>query len=413
MQQLNSRKIIPRVFAILVIDGVIGSLVFPVFPEFVKGRSHPELWFGFGTLLFALMQLLFAPVLGRLSDQKGRSPVFRLAALGTTLAMLLLIPITLPLFLINRVSDGATNGLYAVVKSAIVDVSPPEDVQKNVGLSLSISYLGFLIGPGIAYFVLRLADALEWNRTRALVFTGLGFAVVNIVLSLVLPETRAGDNPHVRIKLLEMCKEASPVRLGRQLQQFKVNRPKLFGVLVLQSLVTLSIGYYSYFVIFAAQSPIRLDSKGIALIFLYFALLGVFSNTFFFAKVLTKVPPLPTIRIMLFIGIVVVAAYGIWGGRSLPALYATLTVDMLTVSLVPALIEGFVGKSADESERGELFGISQGIAALMAVVAAILATVLSAVDLRLPFAAFGLATAAAFVWSLRIKLPTAVTGVSQ
>jgi MFS transporter, DHA1 family, tetracycline resistance protein len=245
------------------------------------------------------------------------------------------------------------------------------------------------------------------------VLTGLGFAILNIVLSYLLPETRRGDNPHGKINLLEICKEASPFRLVGQLRGLRTHRPRLFSVFVLQSLVTFSIGYYSYFVIFAAESPIQLDSQGIALIFLYFALLGVISNTFFFAKVLIRVPPLPTIRVLLLIGTFVVASYGIWGGNSLLALYITLTVDMLTISLVPALLEGFIGKAADETERGELFGISQGIAALMAVISAVVATVFSVVDLRLPFVAFALATAAAFVWSLRVTLPKAVTGEAQ
>jgi MFS family permease len=134
---------------------------------------------------------------------------------------------------------------------------------------------------------------------------------------------------------------------------------------------------------------------GIALIFLYFALLGVVSNTLFFAKVLSRVAPVPAMRVLLIVGIPTLLLYGALGGRSVVALYLALTLDMLTLSLVPALVEGQIGSTADEHERGEVFGLAQAIAALMTVVAAIVATGLSTIDLRLPFVVFALATALA------------------
>ena len=149
------RKVaLPVLFAILVFDAVIASLLYPVFSRYTDGLSLPELWFGVAMFAFSFFQFLSAPALGALSDQKGRSPVFRVAAIGTFLATLLLLPVRYFLFFGNRVIDGTTNGLYGVVKSAIADLSEPEDIQRNVGLSATISYVGLLLGPAVASVVL-------------------------------------------------------------------------------------------------------------------------------------------------------------------------------------------------------------------------------------------------------------------
>ena len=75
------RKIaLPVLFAILVVDAVIASLLYPVFSRYTDGLSLPELWFGVAMFAFSFFQFLSAPALGALSDQRGRSPVFRVAA---------------------------------------------------------------------------------------------------------------------------------------------------------------------------------------------------------------------------------------------------------------------------------------------------------------------------------------------
>jgi MFS transporter, DHA1 family, tetracycline resistance protein len=409
---VNRRRVTWLIFAILIIDGIIGSLVYPVLPDFVRGTSRPELYFGLATVVFATMQMLFAPILGRLSDIHGRSPIFRLAAIGTAVSMLLLLPVSVPLLLLNRFSDGATNGLYAVVKSAVVDVSPPEDVQRNVGLSVSLSYIGFILGPGLAAGVLLIAEWSDWNSTRSLVVAGIGFALINVALSFRLPETRrsaqhdeAGASTNAQFSVLSVVREASPLKIARQVAVLRRNRPQLALLLALNALVTFSIGYYSYFVIFVAESPIRVDGQGIAVMFLYFAVLGLIANTLFFSRVLSRIPPLPTMQVLLALGALCVLGYGLFSGTSIVALYVLLTIDMLTLSLVPALMEGFIGKTAEEAERGEIFGLSQGVASLMGVLAAVLATGLSALDLRFPFVAFSLAAAAALVLSFKVKRP--------
>ncbi len=370
--------------------------------------------------LFALMQFLSAPILGRLSDRYGRRPVFRVASIGTLLSLGLLFPVRQSLFLMNRFADGSTNGLYPVVKSAIVDVSEPHEVQRNVGLSTSLSYIGLGIGPAFAFLVLELAKWQEWNRVRALVVAGLIFAGINVFLSFLVPETRPSAHTPEMVAtgttgsmVKEALSDANPVRLFHRMVEIRRDFPMVALVLMTQSLVALSIGYYSYFVVFVSRGPLKVDAEHIALMFVYFSVLGLIVNTVFFGKIVQHIKILPTIRLLLAIGTIVCLLYGLLTYNSNVWMYVVLTLDMATFSLVPGLVEGLIGRLAPEETRGEFFGIGQGISSLSGVAGAALAAPLAYLDLRLPFLLFAVAAGFAFILSLRLRVPEYSDGPSE
>ncbi len=384
------RKVaLPVLFAILVFDAVIASLLYPVFSRYTDGLSLPELWFGVAMFAFSFFQFLSAPALGALSDQKGRSPVFRVAAIGTFLATLLLLPVRYFLFFGNRVIDGTTNGLYGVVKSAIADLSEPEDIQRNVGLSATISYVGLLLGPAVASVVLWAARRQGWNDIRSLVVAGLIFAGINMVLSTILPETkRQGAGPaNTELSWRASLAAVAPRAMLRRAKALRTQSPQLARLLSLVGLLALSTGYYTYFIIFVADGPLQLDPRGISYLFLYFALIGILTNTVFFGKIAHRLQPIRTLQVLFVLGIFTMALYASTGDR-LWVLYVALTVDMCTLALVPGFVEGLIGVETDEANRGEVFGLSQGVNSLMGLLAIVLYTATSLIDLRLPFLFF-------------------------
>ncbi len=398
---------LPVLFAILVVDAVIASLLYPVFSRYTSGLSVPELWFGVAMFAFSFFQFLSAPALGALSDQKGRGPVFRLAAIGTFVATLLLLPVRYLLFFGNRVIDGTTNGLYGVVKSAVADLSEPKDIQRNVGLSATISYVGLLFGPAVATAVLWMARRQGWNDVRSLVVAGLLFAGINMVLSAILPETKrrtpesTSEGPSWRESVASVAPRAM---LGR-VKRLRTQSPQLVKLLGLVGLVSISTGYYTYFIIFVADGPLQLDPRGTSFLFLYFALVGIVTNTVFFGKIAHRLRPIPALQTLFILGILTMGLYALTGDR-LWVLYVALTVDMCTLALVPGFIEGLIGVETDEANRGEVFGLSQGVNSLMGLLAIALYTAASLIDLRLPFLLFALPLFAGLFLLPKLQLHT-------
>jgi MFS transporter, DHA1 family, tetracycline resistance protein len=407
------RLALPFVFSILVIDAVIGSLLYPVFGDFIKGLAYPQLLFGIAMFVFSLAQFISAPVLGAVSDARGRRPVFRLAAVGTYVSMLLLLPIRYGFFLFGRFMDGTTNGLYAVVKSAIVDLSPEEDVQRNVGLSATISYVGFILGPGVASIVLWFAKRNDWGDARSLIVAGVFFAGVNVALSFNIPETKrdfaitssrikTGKSESLKQTVIGALRSIAPSVIVHRFQSLRRNSPNLSRILAISALFAIVTGYYTYFIIYVARGPLKLEANDISILFLYFAFVGIFANTVFFGKVIKRLDTLKTLKSLLIIGFPVMLTYALVGDR-LWVLYVALTLDMLTLSLVPGLLEGLIGQQASEEARGEVFGLNQGLQSLTGLAAIGIYTATSLIDIRLPFVMFAIPLVACIMILRRVE----------
>jgi MFS transporter, DHA1 family, tetracycline resistance protein len=173
---------------------------------------------------------------------------------------------------------------------------------------------------------------------------------------------------------------------------------------MLQALFALCTGYYTYFAIFVAEGPLQLGGQQISLLFLYFAGLGLVSNTLFFGKIAERINTKRALRAMFGTGVFVMLLYAVSGPR-LWFVYFTLTIDMLTISLAPGLVEGMIGNEADEDSVGEVFGLAQGLASLLGLLSIGLYTATSIIDLRLPFVVFAIPLVMAWFLVARLNTP--------
>jgi DHA1 family tetracycline resistance protein-like MFS transporter len=178
----------------LFIDVLGMGLVIPILPRLVQnlvGGAIGEASFVFGLLvsIYAIMQFLFAPVLGALSDRFGRRPVIlmALAGLGFDYVLLSLAP-TIWWLVLGRVVAGILGATFTPVGAYIADVSPPEKRAANFGLIGVAFGLGFIAGPALGG-VLGEANL----RLPFVVCAGLTF--VNFLFGLlVMPESLRPEN---------------------------------------------------------------------------------------------------------------------------------------------------------------------------------------------------------------------------
>lgn len=147
----------PAVIFILVtvvLDVLAMGLVIPVLPKLVErmagSTQQAAIVFGvFGTA-WALMQLLFSPLLGALSDRFGRRPVLLLSSLGLGLdyVLMALAPDLVWLF-IGRVLSGITAATFSTAGAYIADITPPEERAGRFGLIGAAFGIGFVAGPAL------------------------------------------------------------------------------------------------------------------------------------------------------------------------------------------------------------------------------------------------------------------------
>lgn len=121
---------------------------FALLPYYAKTFNANQTTTGILIASYALMQLISAPILGRLSDRFGRRPVLLVSVFGTFLGFLLLgFANALWMLFASRIIDGLTGGNLSVAQAYISDVTNAKDRSKGLGMIGVAFGLGFIIGP--------------------------------------------------------------------------------------------------------------------------------------------------------------------------------------------------------------------------------------------------------------------------
>jgi len=173
------------------LDAVGIGLIFPILPALLRELTDAgdvSLFYGAMLALYSLMQFVFAPVLGALSDRFGRRPVLLVSLAGAAVdyVVMALAPNLLILF-IGRAVAGLTSANIAVATAYVADISDETARARRFGYIHAVFGIGFIIGP-------LLGGVLGewWVRApfvAAAVLNGLNFALA----LFMLPESRKGQ----------------------------------------------------------------------------------------------------------------------------------------------------------------------------------------------------------------------------
>jgi DHA1 family tetracycline resistance protein-like MFS transporter len=180
------------IFVTVFIDLIGFGIVIPVLPYYAEasrfGATPREVGLLFAS--YSVMQLIFSPVLGRLSDKYGRRPILLISLLGTCLGFLILgFATTLLMLFVGRIIDGISGGNISTAQAYIADITTKENRAKGMGLIGAAFGLGFVFGPAIGGILSR------WGTNVPFLFAG-GLAFANVILLyFTLPETVTPDHP--------------------------------------------------------------------------------------------------------------------------------------------------------------------------------------------------------------------------
>ena len=164
------------------------GLIIPVLPalvgQFTADAQHQSYWYGALVASYGLMQFIFSPVLGALSDRLGRRPVLLVSITGLGIDFLLMaFASSLPMLLAARVVGGITAATMSVSNAYIADITPPDQRGRGFGLLGAAFGMGFIVGPLLGG-VLGAID-LRWPF-----FAAAALALVNALYGVfVLPES--------------------------------------------------------------------------------------------------------------------------------------------------------------------------------------------------------------------------------
>lgn len=155
---VNTKTRASFIFVTMVIEAMGFGIIMPVLPDvirkFISDETQVATTFGYFVAVYALLQFLFAPIMGRLSDKYGRRPVLLLSLLGTGIDYIFMaLATSLPVLFIGRFISGFTGASYTVATAYIADISDDSNRSKNFGLIGAGFGVGFILGPALGGLV--------------------------------------------------------------------------------------------------------------------------------------------------------------------------------------------------------------------------------------------------------------------
>ena len=175
----------------LFIDSLGIGIIIPVAPTLIMELSGLPLAeaapiAGWLTLSYALMQFVFSPILGNLSDKYGRKPILlaSLAALAIDYVLIGLAP-TLAWLFVGRIIAGIAGATFATANAVVADIIPPEKRAKYFGFNGAAWGMGFVIGPVIGGLLGQYGPRVPFFAAAA--FTAVNFLIALAVMRETLP----------------------------------------------------------------------------------------------------------------------------------------------------------------------------------------------------------------------------------
>ena len=233
----NSKLPIFVIFTTVVLDSMGIGIIIPVMPALFAEVTGSEkisdiaIWGGFLASTFALMQFIFGPILGALSDRYGRKPILLLALFVMAAYYLLMgFAQTLWLLFLGRLIGGITAATHATANAYMADISSPEEKAARFGMLGAGFGLGFVLGPLIGGLL------GEWGP-RAPFFAAAMLAAANGVLCyFVLKESLKTKNQREF-----MWYRANPIGAILDLRKFE----GIYSLLLVFLLFTIGTSIYA------------------------------------------------------------------------------------------------------------------------------------------------------------------------
>jgi MFS transporter, DHA1 family, tetracycline resistance protein len=205
------------IFITLLIDVTGFGIIIPVLPKLISELIHGNLsdasrWGGWLMFSFSIMQFLFSPVMGNLSDRFGRRPVLLASLFGFSIDYLVLaFAPSIGWLFAGRLFAGIFGASFTTATAYIADVSTPEKRAQNFGMVGVAFGLGFIIGPVIGGLLGQIGSRVPFFAAAAL-------AMINCLYGyFILPESLQKENR----RKFEL-KRANPIGSLMQLKKFPV-----------------------------------------------------------------------------------------------------------------------------------------------------------------------------------------------
>ncbi|MGK7894009.1 MAG: MFS transporter [Xenococcus sp. (in: cyanobacteria)] len=373
---MNQKKIKLVLFASIFIDFIGFGILYPLLPFYAQKFDANPREIGLLFALYSLMQFIFAPLWGSLSDRFGRRVILLASIAGSGLSYFwfAFANSLLSLFL-ARALAGITGNSLLVAKAYMADITTPENRTKAMGL-LGVAFgLGFILGPALGGI---LAGSEPQNPNFQLPFlVAAGFSLLATIFAFFnLPEFRSSN--------LEVRRENKSIisRLTNIREILRNSHVKwLSGLFFILSFST--AGVYSLLAVWCAQQWDSWGPQQTGYLFVYCGLLGAYCQTGAIAALRKK---LGDNKLLLWaLGTQGLGFFLLPLSREYYLLVGAMTLAVIGESIARPTLDSLLSQST-KKELGKTLGVAESFGALGRITGpSLAATIFSSWGVSWPF----------------------------
>jgi len=353
---MNNKRLF-SIILVVFIDLLGFSLILPLLPYYAKTFNANQTTTGILIASYALMQLIGAPILGRLSDRFGRRPILLLSVFGTFLGFLLLgFANALWMLFASRIIDGLTGGNLSVAQAYISDVTDEKSRSKGLGMIGAAFGLGFIIGPVTGGLLSQWGYAVP-------AFAAAAISLINLILIYAwLPESLTEE------KRSQMTEKRPAVTLNALLVAFQ--RPFTGSILITRFFFGLAFAIFQTIFSLYALAKFNLTARDTGFVLTYVGVLSVIVQGFLVGRLTSRFR-----EDLLITASVVLMAISLLGWALAPSLiwlYIIMTPTALSGGLLNTLLSSTLTKAVAPQEIGGILGLSAAVESSTRIIAPIL-----------------------------------------
>jgi len=376
------------IFFTVFIDLVGFGLIIPVLPTYAQQLHASEWMVGCVIATYSVLQFIFTPIWGRMSDKVGRRPILLFSLAASALGYLIWgFSNSLVLLFVARAVAGAGNANIAVAQAYVSDVTTPENRAKGMGLVGAAFGLGFVIGPAIGAGCVGLG-------LQTIGFIAAAMSLLDLVLTFfLLPEP--------------------PVRSNAATERFSTDKnfyfstvsdPKLRTSLLIFFISTFAFANMEATIVMLTNNQFHFTPRDNTLMFLYIGLLIVFVQGGMIHRLTKKYGEKKLIGagcIMVAIGLILTpVTANLW------VLGAALFFLAVGSGLNNPANQSMLSKLAPADRTGGVLGVGQSLSTLGRIAGPVVgACAFQYLGMSSPYFIGAVAMVVAFILSL--KLPDA------
>ncbi len=345
------------IFLTVFIDLVGFGIVIPLHPYLAAKYGADEFMIGVLMAVYSLMQFLFSPFWGKLSDRIGRRPIILLSLFGAGLSHLAFgLASEFYMLIIARGFAGLFGANISTAMAYMADKTERAERSKAMGMIGAAFGLGFTVGPFLGYVFIQIGEKLGSEAPFGSHFAAIAASLIcflNFVFAYFY---------------LKESRDRKPIGKAKSLSTRMASLKKYFSVPVMASLLMI----FSCYSVAMANMEIPLflyvkqkfgwGASVASLGFAYMGLLLVFVQGYFVRKYLKKWGESK----VLMLGLLVASLgfFGIGLANSLLTLGLVVTLLAFGIGVISPTVNGMISLLASSEDQGEALGVSQSLSAL-------------------------------------------------